>query len=420
MDIISMQVANKALKRLNTEYGGFCYTIVATEGQTDFTSQKPFDKEGYTLRVHVDGIRAVKDRDYTLISDKVVKFNEPLSLGEVVTLSTDIAGVPKYSIEYDDTDIKREVGIVKTDLITANEKIVAANNEIEIIKTALDEDLDGSILDTIADIKKQWADADADLKLLVDGKAGVEEIAAINLTIADITEKLNKVVQDIANANLALEAKASTEQVGVVASDLVSLTEQLETAKLDLTGQVGAVASDLAGQVEIISTTKTKVEAVEKKGLSDFAVKDEYTGRKYCLSVNNGVVVPVLNHVVMATTVNIPEQYTVNEPQEFTIGIIPNEDAGIMIKAHFTIPVGAKVEYYEATDSQWHELVDTFGPPETGFPVLDITTPFRATFTEDGTHTAKVKFNRVDNNYTLHEVDLEFKAVNPVAVGGIE
>lgn len=45
-------------------------------------------------------------------------------------------------------------------------------SEIQSIKTALDDDEDGSILDTILNLKTQWEAADSDLNTLITQKAG--------------------------------------------------------------------------------------------------------------------------------------------------------------------------------------------------------------------------------------------------------
>lgn len=65
--------------------------------------------------------------------------------------------------------------------------------EIQNIKTALDEDSDGSIIDTIADIKAEWQVADSDLQTLVTQKTSKFTQVIGNGTTTDftITHNLN-------------------------------------------------------------------------------------------------------------------------------------------------------------------------------------------------------------------------------------
>src|SRR5680860_1614273 len=71
-----------------------------------------------------------------------------------------------------------------------------------------------------------------------------------------------------------------------------------------------------------------------------------------------------------------------------------------MVKAHFVIPAGVTVEYQEGGAGNWIPLVDVYGP-STGFPLGDITSTFRGTFTEAGTKTVTVNFTEVGTNNVL-------------------
>ncbi|EMS72193.1 hypothetical protein [Ruminiclostridium cellobioparum] len=67
------------------------------------------------------------------------------------------------------------------------------STEIQNIKVALDEDSDGSIIDTIADIKAEWQAADSDLQTLVTQKTSKYTQVIGDGTITDftITHNLN-------------------------------------------------------------------------------------------------------------------------------------------------------------------------------------------------------------------------------------
>jgi hypothetical protein len=77
-------------------------------------------------------------------------------------------------------------------------------------------------------------------------------------------------------------------------------------------------------------------------------------------------------HVPMEVSAEV-EPFTVGVQQEFIVKTVANDDAGRMVRAHFTIPDAATVEYQEQQEGhpdygKWFPLDDVFGPA-TGFPV---------------------------------------------------
>ena len=375
MDVIAMQVANKALKKLNAEYNGFCYTYNAIDGQTEVVSQKSFDVEGYTLKVYVDGVRAIKDRDYRIVNNTTIAFFEPLRSGDAVTLSTDIAGVPKYTIMYDDTEIKEEVVDIKGDIVTVNE-------EIANIKNALDEDGDGSILDTIANIKKEWGDADKGLKELIDGKVDTVDFNALETSLEELKNTVLALVSSV-------EDKASAEQLGVVASSL-------ET------------------QISKVGELKAKVEVMERKELSDFGIKDSHDGRKYAFTLVNGAIVPVLNHTVMSISSNLAEEVFTSEPIEFELSIIANQDANTIAKAKFDIPSNVILEHDALGDGHWVRIDEYLVSPENTFTVIDRDFKLRVTATTDGDYSIGCTIIKADTSCELSLADITFRAIERV------
>jgi hypothetical protein len=101
----------------------------------------------------------------------------------------------------------------------------------------------------------------------------------------------------------------------------------------------------------------------------------------------------------MEITADVPT-FTVDEPATFTVGTVANSDAGEMVRAHFTLPTGATVEYQEGGEGDWLPLTDVFGPAD-GFPLDDITTTFRGTFDTEGTYEVTVDFKTVDGEESL-------------------
>jgi hypothetical protein len=119
--------------------------------------------------------------------------------------------------------------------------------------------------------------------------------------------------------------------------------------------------------------------------------------------------VTVEEYVPMEITADLPE-FTAGVPQTFTIGTIANDDAGRMVRAHFTLPEGVTVEYQEGGEGEWIPLVDVFGPAE-GFPLGDITTTFRGTFAAAGDYTATVVFKEVGTGEVLGSKEITANVV---------
>ena len=209
IDIISMQSAKKALKILNERYSGLATFIVAEEGQDEFNIGEPCDTTGHSLIVLLNGERAWKDRDFKFLSNERIKFNFKTRKGDVVVFNKSYAGIPQYSNPpYDDIKIKSDLEKLSSDLINVNELIHSLKpyddteikslisqmtGEIENIITAIDDDKDGDILDTIGNIKAQWENADGDIKKLIELKLSKDDLS----TEIDKLESIKKISEDI-------------------------------------------------------------------------------------------------------------------------------------------------------------------------------------------------------------------------------
>ena len=133
---------------------------------------------------------------------------------------------------------------------------------------------------------------------------------------------------------------------------------------------------------------------------------ESITGKAYLVNaeepeeVISNVVEETITYAAMEIEAEIPE-FTAGVPQTFTVRTVPNDDAGKMVKAHFTLPDGGvTVEYQEGGEGDWIPLVDVFGPEE-GFPLDDITTTFRGTFDAAGDYTVTVEFKLVETDIVL-------------------
>lgn len=357
MDIIAVQTANKVKKTINTRYNGFSFSYVAKEGDKIITSPKEFDKKGNSLRVYVNGMRAVKDRDYTLPDNKTVSFNIELLKGDEIELSTEIAGIPEIHVDYDDTDIKASIAKntsavsatkQKTEentaaITTINGLIETINSAIAAINTALDDDKDGTLTDTLANLKAQWDAADNDLKSLITNKA----------TQAD----LDKAVEDLSNLSKSV--------------------------------------SDLSKKVSDLSA-------------NGHDIIDATNGRKYSIVLNNGSISAALNQSVMALTATDATGFTKDIAKEFHIAITANDDAGTTAKEKYVVPENCTLEK-ETSEGVWIPITNEFVNKTT---IADETINLRATFTAAGNYEIKCQFIN-DKDFVLGEVKAKINITEP-------
>lgn len=250
MDIISVQIAKKAEKKLEAHYSGFDYKVVATNGQTVVTCEKEFDPRGYTLRLYVDGVRAIRGVDYEVTNNKTVTFTKPLFGGEIILFTTDVAGVPVYNVteEYDDTELKGSLAEVNSTVSELNSNLESINTsltgEINAIKTALDENEDGSIIDTIGNLKKQWEDADGELNVLINQKVNTNEL------------------------NELLAGKVDVETVNTLETKIASIEEYIESHK----GKVETLEQSITTINESLVTINEAIQRLEEKVNTDESV----------------------------------------------------------------------------------------------------------------------------------------------------
>ena len=97
--------------------------------------------------------------------------------------------------------------------------------------------------------------------------------------------------------------------------------------------------------------------------------------------------------------------FKLHEATEFTFTTTAGDDAGTMVKGRFTFNDQAaleKLEYLESKNGEWYEFSGDFGP-ETGFPLIDGTSRFRATFQKAGTYTVSAQMVRVDDDSVVCE-----------------
>jgi hypothetical protein len=144
-------------------------------------------------------------------------------------------------------------------------------------------------------------------------------------------------------------------------------------------------------------------------------VADGYWSHKWIgsktIAPDRGVVTVVINGVTYTKEINVAlslapvplkitttaSTFTTNVPKTFTITTTPNDDAGEMVRAYFTLPLGATIEYQEGGVGPWIPLTDVFGPA-TGFPLGNITTTFRGTFASPGKYNVTLNFKKVLDN----------------------
>lgn len=242
MDIISMQIANKVIKRMNREYNGILETVVAVQGQTEVSITKDFGTTGHTLEIHVDGIKAIEGKDFAIKDSKTVVFSEPLQKGNIVAFSTSVAGIPKFLVTnppYNDDELRAK---------------------IDSILNAIDDDKNGSIVDNINNFKNQWQSLDGSLKKVIEdkvSKATVEAVIAELETARSGKTNLKERLDEI----LALIPSSYNDTV--VKTDIKTLQDNLSNTNRDLTlanTDITNIKNQIGTSNTDISDLKTKVD----------------------------------------------------------------------------------------------------------------------------------------------------------------
>jgi hypothetical protein len=116
--------------------------------------------------------------------------------------------------------------------------------------------------------------------------------------------------------------------------------------------------------------------------------------------------------VPMEITSSIPDPVIQDEPTSITVGTVANDFEGEMVRAHFNKPSSITLEYQEGGVGPFIPLTNVFGPTS-GFPLGDITTPFRLTAANVGTFQVTVQFKRVSDSVVLGSKTLTVNVVAP-------
>ena len=123
-----------------------------------------------------------------------------------------------------------------------------------------------------------------------------------------------------------------------------------------------------------------------------------------------------------SVTISLPaDGFVIGQAQEFSVSTKAGSLAGTntMVKGIGTFPLDADsvfVEYKEVQDGKWYELKgDSFGPPS-GFPMMDATSEFRATFKKAGTYTLKVDIVKADDPSQVIATDTKTVVISEAGV----
>lgn len=118
-------------------------------------------------------------------------------------------------------------------------------------------------------------------------------------------------------------------------------------------------------------------------------------------------------------TTDIEEKvFYVGTAAEFTFTTTANDDANTMVRGSFSFSdpdAIEKLEYLESKDGNWYEFNGDFGP-ETGFPMIDGTSTFRATFNKAGNYTVTASMKTVDNDTELCSVEADVVVKSKVTI----
>ena len=290
MDVISMQIANKILRKINTNYNGFYELQTSITGQTEFSLSKEYGFGQHTLGVYVDGAMAYEKTDYVEVDATSIRFVHPMDGGELILFKTEVAGTTSYPIlnpAYDDTSIKEliqnntdTISNVDGKLSDAKNRITTTEEKIANIIAVLDADNDGSIVDALADLKIQWESADSDLTNLISNKVEQsvfdtlkEEVETARGTYASLNENLTAIIEGIAN----YDDSVVKQDISNIKSDI-----QVLQTSIDYIETLNESISNLANRVS------------ELEAKSGIVLKDTVTGWDYNIAITNGNLVTQL------------------------------------------------------------------------------------------------------------------------------
>ena len=175
-------------------------------------------------------------------------------------------------------------------------------------------------------------------------------------------------------------------------------------------------------------TSKFKVKFAQ---LGDYKVVAEM------LEVNNenAVLTSTENNISVKSTASelqsdiTTKTFEVNSATEFSYTTVPNDLLNTMVLGTFTLKDSSdndaqdfvKLEYWNVNTNTWDEFYGDFGPSATGFPLVEATSKFRATFNKIGTYTVNAAMKKFDggeilstNNATIEVKDTTAPVVSEV------
>jgi len=155
------------------------------------------------------------------------------------------------------------------------------------------------------------------------------------------------------------------------------------------TGEGQQIQFDLQNGVAIIGGQEFPLSAIGKGNNARVVINNSY--------INKLLEVVQFELTAMEITSQVPV-FKVGESAEFTVTTKANDDVGELVRAYFTVPEQVtSLQYYEVTNGNWYTLGNVYGP-ETGFPVANATSLFRATFDTAGAYTVKLEFKTVEDD----------------------
>jgi hypothetical protein len=236
----------------------------------------------------------------------------------------------------------------------------------------------------------------------VDAQIQTSQTSLIS-TIGGVEENLNTKIDT-----------TKTELTAQIGSATTTAATDLDTVKTDLESQMNTTKTDLASQIDSVqSELNTKIETTESNLSSQISdVSSDLSGEESARTTNDSTINDTLQAMLMRLSAIedrvsnayikpsmqyvVPADQVVGETREFSVSTIANDAAGKMVRAYFQIPAEASVEYLEQ-DGNWYPLPDSYGP-ETGFPLSDLTSQFRSTFSAAGTYNVVIEYRDVITN----------------------
>ncbi|WP_422661732.1 hypothetical protein ACK8P5_25600 (plasmid) [Paenibacillus sp. EC2-1] len=236
----------------------------------------------------------------------------------------------------------------------------------------------------------------------------------LRLSDSTINERVDVITQSVTSIHDAIDTldtilETHNEKILVGISQDVKISQQLQA----LFDKVEIIQRDLEEVKKNMSDQTTNLEPVMAR-IS--VLEEEVPSLKRSVEELSDRIAALCSISPMATRVST-QVFEVGVKTEYSIKTYANKEKGTMVLAHFTLPDEiTEIEYYEDRVGTFLPLTSPFGPPVTGFPILDMTARFRATVSTPGKYTIQIDYRETASGREdiISTVKVEVEAIEKV------